>query len=82
MKKDYSKNEKYAVKFFKNNGFEFEILKQYNSKTKFKVKKDGLSYVWELPVGVENIRSYMKIFMYAHEQKLEIQRLREQLKNE
>lgn len=82
MKKEFSKNEKYAMKFFKNNSFEFEILKQYNSKTKFKVQRDGLSYVWELPVGVENIGSYMKMFMYAHEQKLEIQRLKEQLKSE
>lgn len=82
MRKDFSKNEQYAMKFFKNNGFEFEVLKQYNSKTKFKVQRDGLFYVWELPTGVENIGSYMKMFMYAHEQKLEIQRLREQLKNE
>ena len=79
MKKDFSKNEKYAMKFFKNNGFELEILKQYNSKTKFKVQKDGLSYEWELPVGVEDIKKYMSMFMYSHEQKLEIQKLKEQI---
>ena len=79
MKKDFSKNEKYAMKFFKNNGFEFEILKQYNSKTKFKVQKDGLYYEWELPVGVEDIKKYMSMFMYSHEQKLEIQKLKEQI---
>lgn len=79
MKKDFSKNEKYAMKFFKNNGFEFEILKQYNSKTKFKVQKDGLSYEWELPVGVEDIKKYMSMFMHSHEQKLEIQKLKEQI---
>ena len=79
MTKDFSKNEKYAMRYFKENGFDFVILKQYNSKTKFKVQRDGLSYIWELPTGVENIGQYMKVFIYGHEQKLEIQRLKEQL---
>lgn len=79
MKKDFSKNERYAMKFFKNNGFEFEVLKQYNSKTKFKIQKDGLSYEWELLAGVEDIKKYMSMFVYSHEQKLEIQKLKEQL---
>lgn len=78
MKKEFTKNEKYATKFLEKNGFEFEMLRQYNSKTKFMVKRDGISYVWELPAGVEDIRKYMNLFLFCHNQKVEFENLKKE----
>ena len=36
-----TKIEKYAEKWFKDNGFTFELVKQYVSKTVYNVYKDG-----------------------------------------
>lgn len=79
MKKEFTKNEKYATKFLEKNGFEFEILRQYNSKTKFKVKKDGMEYIFELLAGVEDIKKYMSMFLFTHNQKVEIKNLKKEL---
>ena len=41
--KDLNKNEKVAEKYFKDNNFEYKVLKQYLSKTVYELKKDGLT---------------------------------------
>lgn len=58
---DLSKEEKYAVKWFNDNGFEGELDKQLLSKTKFNISKNGVSDTFELPNGLEkvNIKNVM-----------------------
>ena len=67
--KEKNRNEKYAEKWFAKNGFECEMLKQYNSKTVYRVSRDGLSYKWELPYGVMNMDAYMTLCAQTHEMK-------------
>lgn len=52
---DLSKEEKFAIQWFADNGFSGKIDKQYISKTIFKISKDGIEDVFELPQGVKNI---------------------------
>lgn len=61
-KRDKSKNEKYAEKWFRENGFECRLVKQYISKTKYEVSKDGITAIFELPFGVENCKKYMDFY--------------------
>lgn len=58
---DLSKEEKYAVKWFNDNGFDGELDKQLFSKTKFSISKNGVSDTFELPNGLEkvNIKNVM-----------------------
>lgn len=59
---DLSKEEQYAIEWFEQNGFEGELVKQYISKTKFSVSKDGVQDNFELPQGIAgmNIAAYME----------------------
>ena len=59
-KNDFSKNEKYVIKWLNDNQFEGKIVKQYVSKTIFEIEKDGIVDKFELPRGIENISAYMK----------------------
>lgn len=79
IKKDKSKNEKYVEKWFKENGFECKLIKQYQSKTKYEISKDGITETFELPYGVEDCKKYMKIYNDNFEMKKEINRMKEQL---
>ncbi|MBQ2396840.1 MAG: hypothetical protein II304_07410 [Bacteroidales bacterium] len=58
---DLSKEEKYAVKWFNDNGFDGELDKQLLSKTKFNISKNGVLDTFELPNGLEkvNIKNIM-----------------------
>ena len=75
--KEKNRNEKYAEKWFAKNGFEFELLKQYNSKTVYRISKDGLTYKWELPFGVIEMGKYMKLCGESHDMMVELRELRE-----
>ncbi len=69
-------NEKYAIKWLENHGFEYEIKKQYMSKTVFELTKDGLTYKWELPYGVTDMRAYMEQACgFTHKMRVELERL-------
>lgn len=61
---DFSKEEKYVIKWFDDNGFKGKIIKQYVSKTIFEIEKDNIVDKFELPQGIvfHNISSYMKQF--------------------
>lgn len=78
---DKSKNEKYAEKWFKENGFEILSSKQYQSKTRYKVKKNDIEDSVELPFGVSDIKSYMKMINHSFEMKIELIKLKA-IKNE
>ena len=61
---DLSPEEKYAVKWLVENGFEGELARQYVSKTMFTARKDGVETTFELPQGVQgvNVKAYMEFF--------------------
>ena len=40
-KYDFSKEEKYVIRWFNENGFTGKIIKQYVSKTVFEISRDG-----------------------------------------
>lgn len=59
--KEKNRNERYAEYYFSMHGFEWKCLKQYMSKTVYELSKDGLTYKWELPFGVTDMKSYMEL---------------------
>ena len=76
MIKEKNKNEKQVEKWFKDNGFECKLIKQYNSKTKYEVSKDGITEIFELPFGVENCKKYMSFYNESFEMKKKILEMR------
>ena len=79
---DFSKEEKYAIKWFNDNGYDGKIIKQYISKTIFEISKDGITDKFELPQGIvfKNIKGYMEQYKKNWEMLCELQRLREEAK--
>lgn len=81
---DFSKEEKYAIKWLEDNGFEGRIEKQYVSKTIFTISKNGVTTKFELPQGVvfKNIASYMEQYKRNWELTCELHRLRKEVKEQ
>lgn len=79
---DFSKEEKFAIKWFEENGYSGRIIKQYISKTMFEISKDGIADKFELPQGIvfKNIKGYMEQYKKNWEMLCELQRLREEAK--
>ena len=61
---ELSIEEKYAIQWLEENGFEGELARQYVSKTMFTARKDGVKTTFELPQGVQgvNVKAYMEFF--------------------
>lgn len=59
---DLSPEEKYAVQWLTEKGFEGELVKQYISKTRFSLRKEGVEDTFELAQGVKNmdVKAYME----------------------
>jgi len=76
MKYETSKNEKYAEQWFDKNGFEFKLIKQHISKTKYEVSKDGIVETFELPSAVTDCKKYMELFDKSFEMKKQIVQMR------
>lgn len=78
VKYDFSKEEKYVIKWFNENGFTGKIIKQYVSKTVFEISKDGFSDKFELPQGIifKNIKRYMSQFADNWKMFCELQELK------
>lgn len=79
MMTDKSKVEKYAEKWFKENGFQCELIKQYISKTKYKISKDGITEIFELSYGITEPKKYMEMYKKSFEMKKEILRMKSSL---
>ena len=77
-----TKNEKYAEWWFKDNGFEFELVNQFVSKTVYKVSKDGITDKFELPSGVTDPKGYMNMFDRSFNMLKEITVMKEKLSKE
>lgn len=80
---DLSPEERYAVTWFNDHGFSGRIVKQYVSKTKFLVSKDGVEDRFELIQGVKDldIYAYMQQYLKSFNLLCEINQMKEQLKN-
>lgn len=78
---DLSKEEKYAVNWFNKHGFDGEIEKQYLSKTKFIISKNGVTDRFELPQGIKNIntRKIMDSYEKSFNLLCELEILRKQI---
>lgn len=79
---DFSKEEKYVIKWFEENGFSGKVIKQYISKTIFEISKDGITDKFELSQGVvlKNIKRYMEQYEKSWNLLCELQRLRNEAK--
>lgn len=79
---ELSKEEKAAIKWLNENGYEGELVKQYLSKTKFILHKDGVEDAFELPQGMKNMntRKYMEQYKVSFEMKKELIELRAKVK--
>ena len=80
---DFSKEEKFAIKWFEDNGFTGKIVKQYVTKTIFEISKDGITDRFELPQGVvfKNIKGYMEQYRRNWSINLELRNLRNKVKD-
>lgn len=75
---DFSKEEEFAIKWFKENGYSGKIIKQYVSKTIFEISKNGVTDRFELPQWIvfQNIKGYMDQYRQNWELLCELHRLR------
>ena len=80
---DLSKEEKSAIKWLDDNGYNGKILKQYVSKTIFEISKDGITDNFELPQSIDSkqIKNYMEQFQKNWNMLCELKKLR-QMKNQ
>lgn len=80
---DLSKEEKAAIKWLDDNGYNGKILKQYVSKTIFEISKDGITDKFELPQGIDSkqIKNYMEQFEKNWDVLCELKKLR-QMRNQ
>lgn len=75
---DFSNGEKYAIKWFEQNGFEVIINSRYVSVTIFTVTKDGITDKFRLPDGDGKINYKKFMEQYGKNFKIlcELQELR------
>lgn len=80
---DLSKEEKTAIKWLDDNGYNGKILKQYVSKTVFEISKDGITDNFELPQSIDakQIKNYMEQFQKNWDVLCKLKKLR-QMKNQ
>lgn len=78
---ELSEGEKYAIRWFEENGFEGSLEKQYLSKTYFTVTKDGVTDKFALPMGSNDIQyhPFMEQFAKTFELLCELEALKRKL---
>ena len=76
LEKQLSKNEEYVIKWFEENGIEVISAKQYISKTKFKIRKDGIEDNFELLSEVTDIEKYMEMYKQSLDMNLQIEEMK------
>lgn len=64
-----SREEKYAEKWFTNNGYNFRCVKRCNSKATYMVEKDGFEMTWVLMRTKINMAHHMRMFEELFETK-------------
>lgn len=80
---DLSKEEKFVINWFDENGYTGKIVKQHISKTIFEVSKDDVTDRFELSqsVTLKNIDRYMEQFRKNWDVLCEVIRLRREIKD-
>lgn len=75
---NFSKEEKFTIKWFNENGYDGKLIRQYVSKTIFEISKDGVKDKFELPQGIvfHNIKNYMEQFRKNWNMLCELQTLK------
>lgn len=79
LEKQLSKNEEYVIKWFEENGIEVISAKQYISKTKFKIRKDGIEDDFELLSEVTDIEKYMEMYKQSLDMNLQIEEMKKEV---
>lgn len=76
---ELSKEEKYAINWLNQNGFDGVLQKQYISKTIFEVTKNGETDRFELLQGFKgiNMKKYMTQYEKSFDMACELKKLRE-----
>lgn len=77
-KKNFSKEEQYAIKWLNEHNFDGRVEKQYVSKSIFTISKDGVTDKFELSAGISagDMARYMKQFEQNWNTLCELQKLR------
>lgn len=81
--KNLTKAEKYFINWLNENGFEGKVVKQYQTKTIFKVEKDGIEDTVNLPNVSEkdfNIGTFCNSYLKQFETLKELHDLRREYK--
>lgn len=80
---DLSKEEKYAINWLNENGFDGTLEKQFVSKTIFTIAKDGVTDKFELTQGVKNMKMahYMEQFKKNWDMLCELTKLRQEVQS-
>ena len=71
--------EKYAERWWEKHGFEVELLKRYQSKSIYKVSRDGMTTNEEIPYTVRKFKEFMERFQKGWDMQLEIEAMKRQL---
>ena len=75
-----SNEELYAIDWFEKHGFSGSLDRQYISKSKFTVTKNGVTDKFELQLGVAyDVAAYMEQYGRSFEQLCELTRLRAEI---
>lgn len=61
QKWDFNKEEKRAIEWLVENGFDVVLKKQFLSKIVLEVSKNGVSDIFDIPKGITNIKGYMAL---------------------
>ena len=75
---EFSNEDKYIFNWLEENGFDAVLKKQFISKMKVAVTKDGVTDNAEFPSGMKfNVKSYMEQYGKSFKLLCELQKLRE-----
>ena len=71
--------EKYAERWWEKHGFVVELLKRYQSKSIYKVSRDGMTTNEEIPYTVQKFKEFMERFQKGWDMQMEIEAMKRQL---
>lgn len=71
--------ERYAEKYWQENGFEVKLIKRYQSKSVYEVSRDGLTHKEEIPYTVRRFGEYMRQFQKGWDMAVEIESMKRKL---
>ena len=61
QKWEFNKEEKRALEWLVENGFDVVLKKQFLTKIVLEVSKNGVSDIFHIPKGITNIKEYMAL---------------------